>query len=78
LRTYSLNEFFKNEFSKRVTGVTSIDEVYRLYSEVISDSSKVIKYGSGCLIAIKHLATGRYLSSCEAKYQTGSKRQVVS
>jgi hypothetical protein len=78
LRTYSSNEFFKNEFSKRVSGVTSIDEIYRLYSEVISDSSKVIKYGAESLIAIKHLSTGRYLSSCEINYQTGSKRQVVS
>ncbi|CAB4495273.1 unnamed protein product [Rhizophagus irregularis] len=77
LRTYSSNEFFKNEFSKRVTGVTSIDEIYKLYSEVISDSSKAIKYGPEFLIAIKHLATGKYLSSSEINYQTGSKRQVV-
>ncbi|EXX76189.1 hypothetical protein RhiirA5_353898 [Rhizophagus irregularis] len=77
LRTYSSNEFFKNEFSKRVTGVTSIDEIYKLYSEVISDSSKAIKYGPEFLIAIKHLVTGKYLSSREINYQTGSKRQVV-
>ncbi|GBB99393.1 hypothetical protein RclHR1_03500018 [Rhizophagus clarus] len=77
LRSYSSNEFFKNEFSKRVTGVTSIDDIQRLYSEVISDSSKVIKYGPEFLIAIKHLTTGRYLSSTTTNYQTGSKRQVV-
>ncbi|POG82881.1 hypothetical protein GLOIN_2v1469734 [Rhizophagus irregularis DAOM 181602=DAOM 197198] len=77
LRTYSSNEFFKTEFSKRVTGVTSIDEIYKLYSEVISDSSKAIKYGPEFLIAIKHLATGKYLSSSEINYKTGSKRQVV-
>lgn len=78
LRSYSSNEFFKNEFSKRVTGVTSIEEIQRLYSEVISDSLKVIKYGPEFLIAIKHLATGRYLSSTSINYQSGSKRQVVS
>jgi len=77
LRTYSTNEFFKNEFSKRSTGITNIDEIYRLYSDVVSDSSKVIKYGPEWLIAIKHRETGRYLSSRETNYETGSKRQIV-
>ncbi|PKY14995.1 hypothetical protein RhiirB3_427107 [Rhizophagus irregularis] len=64
-------------FSKRATGVTSIDEIYKLYNEVISDSSRAIKYGPEFLIAIKHLVTGKYLSSSEINYHTGSKRQVV-
>jgi len=78
LRTYSTNEFFKNEFSRRSTGVTIIDEIYRLYSDVVSDSPKVIKYGPEWLITIKHRGTGRYLSSLEINYETGSKRQIVS
>uniref|UniRef100_A0A1D1Z045 Stromal cell-derived factor 2-like protein n=1 Tax=Anthurium amnicola TaxID=1678845 RepID=A0A1D1Z045_9ARAE len=77
LRTYSSNEFFKNEFSRRITGVTNIDEIFKLYSDVVSDSSRVIKYGPEYLIAIKHRETGKYLSSRELNYATGSKRQVV-
>jgi dolichyl-phosphate-mannose--protein O-mannosyl transferase len=78
LRTYSTNEFFKNEFSRRTTaGVTNIDEIYRLYSDIVSDSSKLIKYGPEWLIAIKHRETGKYLSSCKINYETGSKRQMV-
>jgi len=77
LRTYPSNEFFKNEFSKRVSDVTSINDIYSIYSEVVSDSSKVIKYGPDNLIAIKHPETERYLSSCEINYQTGSKRQLL-
>jgi hypothetical protein len=65
-RTYSSNEFFKNEFSKRVTGVTSIDEIYRLYIEVILDNSN----GTEFSVASKDLVVGRHSSSC--------KRQVVS
>jgi hypothetical protein len=78
LKTNLSNEFFSNEFSKRTTDVTSIDEIYKLYSEVIADSSKIIKYGPEFLIAIKHSETGRYLSSREINYETGSQRQVVS
>ncbi|GES94873.1 hypothetical protein GLOIN_2v620650 [Rhizophagus clarus] len=77
LRTYPSHEFFRNEFSNRTSDITSIDEIFRLYSEVIADSSKVIKYGPEFLIAIKHLETGRYLSSCEVNYETGSQRQVI-
>ncbi|GBB84816.1 hypothetical protein RclHR1_01140005 [Rhizophagus clarus] len=76
LKTFSSNEFL-NEFSKRISGVTSVDEIYRLYSEVISDSSKTIKYGPEFSIATEHLATSRYLSSISTNYQTGSKRQVI-
>ncbi len=78
IRTYSTNEFFKNEFARRITDVTDIDKIYKIYSDVVADSSKVIKYGPEWLIAIKHRETGRYLSSREINYQTGSKRQVVS
>jgi hypothetical protein len=78
LKTYSYNDFFKNEFSRRVNGVTSLDEICKSFSDVTLDSSNVINYGPECLIAIKHVETGRYLSSCKINYQTGSRRQVVS
>ncbi|RGB41938.1 hypothetical protein C1646_751552 [Rhizophagus diaphanus] len=42
LETYSSNEFFKREFPDKTSGVTSINEIYRLCSEVISDSSRVV------------------------------------
>ncbi|GES94874.1 hypothetical protein GLOIN_2v620650 [Rhizophagus clarus] len=77
LKTYSSNEFFKNEFLKRVSPVTSIDEIFKIYNNIVSDWSKIIKYSPDCLIAIKHVQTGRYLSSCETKYERGSQRQVV-
>ncbi|CAB4433831.1 unnamed protein product [Rhizophagus irregularis] len=42
LETYSSNEFFKREFPMKTSGVTSINEIYRLCSEVISESSRVV------------------------------------
>ncbi|EXX73094.1 hypothetical protein RirG_063320 [Rhizophagus irregularis DAOM 197198w] len=35
LETYSSNEFFKHEFPKRISGITSMNEIYRLYSEMV-------------------------------------------
>src|SRR3954451_24839894 len=63
LNTSSTNDFFRNEFSKRVTRSTSVDDMFKIYSDVMSDDYKIIKYGPETLITIKHVATGRYLST---------------
>ncbi|PKK80977.1 hypothetical protein RhiirC2_186223 [Rhizophagus irregularis] len=73
--TYSSNEFSRNEFLKSVDGVNSTDKIFKAFSDVVFDELKVIKYGS--LITLKHVLTGKYLSSCKMKYQTGSKQQLV-
>ena len=94
LNTYSSNDFFRNEFSKRVTRATLIDDMFKIYSDVVSDGSKIIKYvvedrvtkgtlkepkfGPDNLVTIKHVPSGRYLTSIDVNYQTGSQRQAVS
>ena len=78
LNTYSSNEFFRNEFVKRVTHTNDVDDMFKIFSDVVSDGYKVIKYGYETLVTIKHVATGRYLTSLEVNYQTGSERQMVS
>jgi hypothetical protein len=78
LNAYSSNDFFRNEFAKRVTRTTSIDDMFKIYSDVVSDDYKIIRYDSETLVTLKHVATGRYLSSLEVNYPTGSERQIVS
>src|SRR3954466_14182453 len=56
--TYSSNEFFKNEFIKRVKGVNSIDEMVKIFNDVVFDELNVIRYGS--LVSLRHVSTGRY------------------
>ncbi|RIA86858.1 hypothetical protein C1645_740540 [Glomus cerebriforme] len=80
--TYSSNEFFKNEIIKRMDIINSkgqtlydINEIVKLFNDVVFDEFNTIKYGS--LIALKHTTTGRYLSSCNMNYQTGSRRKMV-
>jgi hypothetical protein len=77
LRSYSsFNVFFKNEFAKKVNGINSIDEIIKSFNDVIFEESRIINYGS--TITLKHVATGKYLSSCNnIRYQTGSGCQVV-
>jgi hypothetical protein len=81
INSYS-NDFLKIEFTKRADKIISkeapyyIDEIIKLFSEVVHDELKTIKYGS--LIALKHVTTGRYLSSCDINYKYGSQRKVVS
>lgn len=53
LEIYSSNEFFKHKFPKRISGVTSINEIYRLCNEVILDSSKVIHVNLNLFVDIK-------------------------
>ncbi|RIA90459.1 hypothetical protein C1645_823371 [Glomus cerebriforme] len=71
----SSNEFSRHEFKKSVNGINSVDKIFKAFSDVVFDEIKVIKYGS--LITLKHVATGKYLSSCNIKYQSGSRQQMV-
>ncbi|RIA81100.1 hypothetical protein C1645_881789 [Glomus cerebriforme] len=80
--TYSSNEFFKDEMIRRMDIINSkgqpldyINEIVKLFNDVVFDEFNTIKYGS--LIALKHVTTGRYLSSCNIDYKTGSHRKVI-
>ena len=70
INSYS-NEFFKTEFAKNVIGINSLDEIFKIFSDVVFEELKVIKYGS--LIALKHVATGKYLSSCNINKLSNNK-----
>ncbi|RIA80516.1 hypothetical protein C1645_792375 [Glomus cerebriforme] len=52
-----------------------MNDLMKYFDESISKEMKMIKYGS--LIALKHSATGKYLSSCDINYQTGVKNQLI-
>ncbi|RIA86214.1 hypothetical protein C1645_878821 [Glomus cerebriforme] len=83
--TYSSNEFFENEFIKRIDIINSKDQklddindiniIVNLFNDVVFDELNAIKYDS--LITLKHVTTGRYLSSCNINYQEGSYGNVV-
>jgi hypothetical protein len=71
------DEFFNCEFITKSKEINSIEELIKLFGDIAADDAILIKNGS--CIAIKHAATGKYLSSASnLNYETGSRNQVVS
>ncbi|RIA79648.1 hypothetical protein C1645_793988 [Glomus cerebriforme] len=50
-----------------------MDEIFKSFNDVVFDELEIIKYDS--LITLKHVTSGRYLSSYDINYQTGSHRK---
>ncbi|CAB4479952.1 unnamed protein product [Rhizophagus irregularis] len=56
--------------------LNSIDELIKRFEELVLEESNLIRKGS--IVALKHVATGKYLSSIKNLcYTTGSKFQLV-
>ncbi|CAB4479951.1 unnamed protein product [Rhizophagus irregularis] len=56
--------------------VNSINELIKRFEEIVLEESNLIRNGS--IVALKHVATGKYLSSIKnLRYTTGSKSQLV-
>jgi hypothetical protein len=75
-KSLPMHRYFLNEFYKRMKNVNSINELIKEFEDIIFEESNLIKNGS--IIALKHVATGKYLSSAENLcYTTGSYTQLV-
>jgi hypothetical protein len=56
--------------------VCSINELIKEFEDIVAEESNLIINGS--IVALKHIATGKYLSSTENLcYKTGSRCQMV-
>ncbi|RGB36727.1 hypothetical protein C1646_813874 [Rhizophagus diaphanus] len=70
------NEFFKSEFIRKSKEINSIEELLKLFNDITVDEAILIKNCS--YVAIKHAATGKYLSSVSnLNYKTGTYNQAV-
>src|SRR6266480_1922347 len=68
--------FISTEFHKKMRDVNSINELIKEFDDIVLEESDLVKNGS--MVALKHVTTGRYLSSTEnLRYTTGSKSQLV-
>ncbi|PKC05079.1 hypothetical protein RhiirA5_378910 [Rhizophagus irregularis] len=64
------------EFTKRKENIKSMNDLIREFEEIVTDELNLIRNES--IVALKHVATGKYLSSIEnIHYTTGSKSQVA-
>jgi hypothetical protein len=70
------NHFISNEFYKKMKNLKSINELLEEFENVILEESSLIR--SESIVVLKHVATGKYLSSIENLcYTTGSGYQLV-
>jgi hypothetical protein len=69
------DDIVRNVLRKQIKNQNSFDEVIKAFKDVMLEHRRQIRYGSK--IALKHVVTGRFLSSKNIKYSTGSKQQMV-
>ncbi|RGB29995.1 hypothetical protein C1646_794527 [Rhizophagus diaphanus] len=73
---YNNNYCYLLEFINRRKKINSMNDLIKEFTEIIADELNLIRNES--IIALKHVATRKYLSSIEDLcYTTGSKNQVV-
>jgi hypothetical protein len=69
-------DYFLTEFSKRREKIKSMNDLVKEFAEIVTDELNLIRNKS--IVALKHVATGKYLSSIDnLGYTTGSKNQLV-
>ncbi|PKY43495.1 hypothetical protein RhiirA4_418306 [Rhizophagus irregularis] len=69
-------DYISNEFYEKMKNVNSINELIKRFEEIVLEESNLIRNGS--VVALKHIATGKYLSSINNLcYTTGSQKQLI-
>jgi hypothetical protein len=75
-KSLPMNNYFSNEFYKKMKNVNSINGLIKEFDDIVVEESNLITNES--VVALKHVATGKYLSSVEnLYYTTGSGTQLV-
>ncbi|CAB4388904.1 unnamed protein product [Rhizophagus irregularis] len=69
------DDFFRKEFNKQIHNVNSKEVLFKLFNNIVNEYSKLIKYGN--FVSLKHITTGKYLTTDDKKYLTGSRGQIV-
>ena len=70
------NDRFLFEFFKREEKISSMNDLFKKFEEIITEESNLIR--NGFIVALKHVSTRKYLSSIKNLwYTTGSKSQLV-
>ncbi|GBC03951.1 hypothetical protein RclHR1_05410007 [Rhizophagus clarus] len=69
------DDMVRNAFRNRIENLNSFDKMIETFKDVMLEHRRQIRYGSK--IALKHVATGRFLSSKDVKYDSGSKQYIV-
>ncbi|GBC02570.1 hypothetical protein RclHR1_04690021 [Rhizophagus clarus] len=75
-KSLSMSYYFSKEFYKKMINVNSVNELIEEFEDIVVEESNLIKNES--IVALKHVATGRYLSSIkDLNYQAGVWSQLI-
>ncbi|CAI2183806.1 9142_t:CDS:2 [Funneliformis geosporum] len=70
------NDYFLTEFFKKNERIHYVNELIKVFEEIVMDEAKLIKNRS--FVTLKHVATGKYLSAIKyLRYTTGSGSQLI-
>jgi hypothetical protein len=75
LKTLSEDSFQYYFIYKNLGKVTSLNDLIIYFNQSFLKERELIRFGS--CITLKHVATGKYLTSCNVKYKMGSERNIV-
>ncbi|PKY26835.1 hypothetical protein RhiirB3_477035 [Rhizophagus irregularis] len=69
----SFQYYFINDNLEKIK---SLNDLIIYFNQSFLEQQKLIRFGS--CITLKHVATGKYLTSCNVHYKTGSKRSIFN
>jgi hypothetical protein len=75
LEKLSKDSFLYYFINNNIENIKSLNDLIIYFNQSFLEERKLIRFGS--CITLKHVATGKYLTSCDVKYKTGSKRNIV-
>ena len=70
------DDIVRNSFRDQIKNLSTFDKTIETFKDVVLKHRRQIRYGSK--IALKHVVTGRFLSSKDVQYTGGSKQHMVS
>jgi len=70
--SFQYNYFNNNNDLEKIK---SLNDLIIYFNQSSLEERSLIRFGS--CFTLRHVATGKYLSSCDVKYKTGSKRNIV-
>ena len=75
LKKLSKDSFQYHFINNNLEKIKSLNDLIIYFNQSFLEERELIKFGS--CITLKHVATGKYLSSSDVRYKTGSKRNIV-
>jgi hypothetical protein len=75
LKKFSEDSFHYYFINNNLEKIHSINDLNLYFNQSLLEQQRLIRFGS--YVTLRHVVTGKYLTYCNARYKTGSRRNVV-